>query len=207
MIRLTNYLTIGRKGKIILKISDGIKKLQKEIFDVLPSNYLLMNGKIEIPLKFFVGSCCEGMSELFSYSMDKRIERHEIDMIGFMDRKPIFASEFKCTFSYDRPDTKKTVKRASEQILKTLEIERLKDSKKYIVHFLNHSIGVNKSSLNPRWIKEKYPKGEKYEANELVKLYDEELDDKKKNDEIITFSFEHPDLGLDAILIEVDNTK
>ena len=45
---------------------------------------MLMNGNIEKILKFFVGSCCEGLTKDFSYIMDKRIERHEIDMIGFI---------------------------------------------------------------------------------------------------------------------------
>jgi hypothetical protein len=131
-----------------LKISDGLHGLQ-EMFKRIPYKYMLMNGKIEIPLKFLIGAYCEGMPEPFSYSMDKRLERHEIDMIGFINKKPIFAVEFKSTFSYDRPDTRNSVKRASEQIRKTLEIELLKGSKKYIVHFLNHSIGTNYSSLNP----------------------------------------------------------
>jgi hypothetical protein len=187
-----------------LKISDGLRGLQK-MFEKIPSKYMLMNGKIEIPLKFLVGSCCEGMSESFSYSMDKRLERHEIDMIGFIDRKPIFAVEFKSTFSYDQPNTRKSVKRASEQIRKTLEIELLKDSKKYIVHFLNHSIGTKVSSLNPKWIKKKYPKGEAYEAVEVKKFYKDELNNNFKDYEIINYNFKHPDLKLDTILIEVKN--
>lgn len=187
----------------MLELSEGIKILQDR-FNSLPSKYLLMNGNVEKPLKFMVGSCCEGIDENFSYIMDKRIKRKEIDMIGFLNGKPIISAEFKCTFSYDRSLTIRAAKDASKKILKTFELEILEGSNKKIVHFLNHSIGINGSSLNPDWIKSKYPKFFRFHLGELIRVYVNELGNNFQDFEIIPFNFKCSDLGLEALVIHLD---
>jgi len=198
-----SYLLIVKREDRLLKISNGIYDLQK-IFNTVKSKYLLMNGNIEKNLKFFVGSCCEDLCESFSYVMDKKIESHEIDMIGFMNGEPIFATEFKCTFSYDRKSTINAAADASLKIKKTLEIKKLKKSEKQIVHFINHSKQDSDSSLNPDWIKEKYPKNRHLlSAVDLLKIYKKELSEYFQDHEIIPYSFGCPDLGLEALLVNV----
>jgi hypothetical protein len=166
---------------------------------------MLMNGNIEKSLKFFVGSCFEGNMSSFSYSMDKRVDGHEIDMIGFDNGVELFATEFKCTFSYDKNCTKKAAIDACAKIMKTSTLKRFKHTPKYIVHFLNHSRQDSNSSLNPKWIKEKSPNTKIVKVTDLVQIYRENLNDKIKNTQIIQYNFSCQDLGLDAILIGIIN--
>ena len=186
----------------MLNISDGIHELQR-IFDCLPSKYMLMNGNIEKILKFFVGSCCEGLNKDFSYIMDKRIERHEIDMIGFIKGEAIFSAEFKCTFSYDRESPIKAAKDACLKIKKTLNIEKLKNTKKQIVHFINHSKGDSSFSLNPKWIKIKYPKGNAYPTSNVIEIYQKELNINFQDYENFSYNFNCSDLGLEVLIVNV----
>ena len=94
-----------------------------------------MNGNIEKNLKFFVGMVLEGGIDGFSYAMDKKIENHEVDMLGFVDGESVLAIEFKCTFSSDPNATVNAAKDACKKIIKTSEISLFTNSKKQIVHF------------------------------------------------------------------------
>lgn len=190
-----------KKDSELVRFSKVVNEIQG-IFDTIPCKYMLMNGNIEKPLKFFVGSCLERVPS-FSYSMDKRVDRHEIDMIGFQSGIEVFASEFKCTFSYDKNCTKKAAIDACSKINKTAQIERFKNKHKYIVHFLNHSRQNSDSSLNPKWIKEKSPNTKIINAKNLVEIYKDNFFQSPINTEIIQFNFPCKDLGLDAILISL----
>lgn len=164
---------------------------------------MLMNGNIEKNLKFFVGSCCEGNSSSFSFAMDKHVNRHEVDMIGFENGEELFAAEFKCTFSYDKTCTTKAAIDASSKVIKTFGLKKFKYSSKQIVHFLNHSRQNSESSLNPKWIKDKSPNTKVVQVEDLVNLYQRELEDKLKNYTIISYKFDCPDLGLEAVVVDL----
>lgn len=180
----------------------GVKRVQS-IFDTLPSKYLLMNGNIEKNLKFFVGMVLEGMIDEFSYVMDKKIESHEVDMIGFVRGESVLAVEFKCTFSSDPGATVKAAKDACVKIKKTNEIGLFNRSWKKIVHFLNHSIPCSSESLNPDYIKRKFPNGKKVGAEKLVDIFRLELGDRFEMYNIHSYKFSSRSLGLDAIVIDI----
>lgn len=183
-------------------ISTGVVGIQK-IFQDLPSKYLLMNGNIEKNLKFFVGMVLEGESSEFSYVMDKEIENHEIDMLGFEQGDAKIASEFKCTFATDRGNTTRAAKDACSKILKTKEIESLSNSEKSIVHFLNNSNSRSSSSLNPVYIKDKFPMGKAITSLELIEIFENELGDNIKEITSHKYEFDNDDLNLEAIVVKI----
>ena len=184
------------------QLLNGVQDVQN-IFESMHCKYMLMNGNVEKPLKFFVGSCYEGKSPTFSYSMDKRIDKHEIDMIGFENGQPVFCAEFKCTFSYDKNCTKKAVADACIKIDRTFRIRKLKKTTKHIVHFLNHSRQNSTSSLNPEWIKQKSPNTRVVEVEELLDGYKSILGSRIKRGSVVSYPFDCPDVGLEALVINL----
>ena len=183
-------------------IITGVVGIQR-IFQQLPSKYLLMNGNIEKILKFFVGMVLEGESPEFSYVIDKKIDNHEIDMLGFENGNVKFASEFKCTFATDRGATTKAAIDACSKILKTKKIQSLSNSNKSIVHFLNSSNARSEFSLNPNCIKDKYPKGKAIKSPELIEIFKKELGNHIKDIKCHKYDFASSSLNLDAIVVDI----
>ncbi len=183
-------------------INIGVVGIQK-IFQDLPSKYLLMNGNIEKNLKFFVGMVLEGESSDFSYVMDKKINDHEIDMLGFERGSAKIASEFKCTFATDRGATVKAAKDACLKILKTKSIDSLSSSQKTIVHFLNNSDARSSTSLNPTYIKDKFPDGKPITSLELIEIFKNELGSNAEDIKNYEYEFDNDALNLEAIVVKI----
>ncbi|WGL18409.1 hypothetical protein PVT68_08945 [Microbulbifer bruguierae] len=184
------------------EVTAGVENIQT-VFDNFPSKYLLMNGNIEKNLKFFVGMVLEGSVDGFSYAMDKKIDNHEVDMLGFINGESVLAIEFKCTFSSDPGATIKAAKDACKKIIKTNEIALLANSKKQIVHFLNHSFPASDTSLNPEYIKRKYPTGNRLSPEELASTFKSELGEKYFQHRIHSYQFPSDAIGLDALIVDI----
>ncbi len=180
---------------------DGLANLLNRI----PNKYMLMNGNVEKPLKFLVGSVGENLSESFSYAMDKRLNNHEIDMIGFYNSKEIFATEFKCTFSRDRSCTLKAILDACDKIIKTLGMNEFSGCSIQIVHFLNHSWQNSELSRNPQWIKDKCPSVKLINTEELISEYKSLLGEIYDAHKIYPYIVKD-DLRLESIVFNLKNT-
>lgn len=184
---------------------DLFKYLEKiqQVFDLLPSKYLLLNGNIEKNLKFYCGMMIEGDQPTSSYAMDKKIEGHEVDLLGFSNSLCLNASEFKCTFASDRRSTLSSANDAIKKILKTAELPSLSNSNNQIVHFLNKSNPYCSTSLNPDWIKRKYPTNEHVSTGDLIEEYKKLLNDKVMNTRVVSYKFKEKALMLDAVVVDV----
>ncbi|MGA1931205.1 hypothetical protein ACH5BF_00570 [Arcobacter sp. YIC-464] len=185
-------------NKIII---NSLKKIEN-IFENYSVKYLLMNGNVEKVLKSFLGMCFENLDENYSYVMDKRVANHEIDMLAFNNGKELMAIEFKCTLSTDYSSSKFSSKKASEQIKTTLKIKELDKCKKYIIHFFNKSNPISNSSLNPKYIKDKYPL-KSMSKEKLIEVYEENLKEFPIDISTYEYRFSNKDLGLDVLIIEI----
>jgi hypothetical protein len=124
-------------------------------------------------------------------------------MLGFEQGDAKLASEFKCTFSTDPGGTTRAAKDACSKILKTKGIKSLFGSEKSIVHFLNNSNSRSSSSLNPVYIKDKYPKRKPITSTELIEIFKNELGDNIKEITSHKYEFDNDDLNLEAIVVKI----
>jgi hypothetical protein len=184
---------------------DLFKYLEKiqNIFDLLPSKYMLLNGNFEKNLKFYCGMMIESDQGPTSYVMDKKIQGHEIDLLAFLDSECLNASEFKCTFASDRRSTLTSANDAIKKIQKTVEVSSLSMANKQIIHFLNKSDPCSSTNLNPDWIKSKYPTNQQLSTETLIEQYKKHLGTQLQNSRFITYNFADNALALDVIIVDI----
>lgn len=123
----------------------------------LPTKYLLTNGKVEKPLKYFIGAAWEAKNSQNAYVMDKVFNYRELDLLAFQKANPVFWIEAKCSFIDDYNDMEKSAIKAIQQV--TSNIEHLPDCFElcagYIVHFTLSLIPVN-DPLLPKCVQDKF---------------------------------------------------
>ena len=122
----------------------------------LPSHYLLVGGKVEKQLKYFVGATWQAMGQGRAYVMDKRFAR-ELDLLAFENLRPRFWMELKCSFREDPTDSLHSATRAliqTQQIVAALD-PRLSQCPGFIIHFVN-SIPDHRDPHLPDWVLDKF---------------------------------------------------
>jgi hypothetical protein len=146
----------------------------------LNSESLLVNGKIEMQLKVFIGTAWEAKDpEERAYVMDKGFKRPRkrrrgtgtstpasrkgvvvggLDLVAFQGKFPRFWLETKCSFFEHRDDGVKSARSALEQVRRTSNrlLDDFRQCPAYIVHFIN-STPKRPSKSRPQFLLDKYP--------------------------------------------------
>jgi hypothetical protein len=182
---------LSRNGGYLMKtLAPYFKHLSSTLFNLQPW-YLLFNGNIEKVLKALFANYLDSRAG-WSYVMDKRFNRREVDLLVFRNGRAQFTAEFKCTFAVDRSLTKRSAVNAVEQGIGNLGLEvfqpGLDKADAFIIHFLNRTDPKSAESLNPIWIKERFPQEPcPVTASELEGIYEENLSRKGAKHYITTF--------------------
>ena len=141
------------------------EKIDKAVSEeILSTRCLFSNGNIEFFLKSMLFSYIDFNleKENHSYCMDKKINKHQFDVIGFKDLEIAYTVETKCTIIHDVKGSISAANKAKEQALKNSQKYKHKDypSRKsvnhYIIHFLMLESGAN-SDFFPPAVRAKFP--------------------------------------------------
>jgi hypothetical protein len=112
----------------------------------------LTNGKVEVPLKTFLGITWVGTGAQRTYLMDKRFGGNaRLDLVAFEQNQAKFWVEAKCDFAADRQAVERSAQSAIDQVQSyaaALPAE-LKPCPYYIVHFLCELPNTNDY---PEWV-------------------------------------------------------
>lgn len=122
----------------------------------LPSDYLLVNGKIEKQLKYFVGATWQATGHGRAYVMDKRFPR-ELDLLALENLEARFWMELKCSFREDPIDSVQSATRAliqSQRIVAEID-PHLDQCPGFIIHLVN-SIPDECDPHLPPWVQDKF---------------------------------------------------
>lgn len=157
----------------VFKCASAIKDLLKEV----PIQYLLIAGKIEMPLRLFIGAAWEKSpwdttyTSSRAYVMDKEFNRAPLDLLALEQSdvnagivEPKFWVETKCSIAEDQGDVWKEAKKALNQTRDYADKLNNRTNPQhqafatcdaYIVHFLT-SPPSKDDKLLPPWVMKKF---------------------------------------------------
>jgi hypothetical protein len=113
---------------------------------------VLTNGKVESPLKTFLGITWVATGARRTYLMDKRFaDAARLDLVAFEDGQVRFWIEAKCDFASDRPAAQRSAQCAIDQIQRYSAAipPQLKSCSCFIVHFL---CDLPERDDHPAWV-------------------------------------------------------
>jgi hypothetical protein len=149
---------------------------------------LLLNGKLEMLIKAFIGTAWEGKSHTHAFVMDKHFKADKsrpriggIDFLALKQGHSQFWIETKCSFFEDPRDGERSARSALKQTDATvgrLQAE-LTNADVYIVHFVNSS-PFRRAHLFREFVLDKFPTGSKRDSSLDQKEWNRVVADRRK---------------------------
>src|ERR1700733_10845742 len=165
------YVKPTRLGKSN-EVHNCVSEMRKRLLP-FKGSALLLNGKLEMLIKAFIGTAWEAKSRTRVFVMDKRFKSTRsrrkfggIDFLAFDRSKSQFWIETKCSFFEDPRDGERCARSALRQADETIGHLRdeLAETDVYIVHFVNAS-PFRMRHLFPKFVIDKFPVGSKVNSN------------------------------------------
>lgn len=178
----------------------------------MQARYLLLGGNVEKPLKALFASYLD-TQQSWSYVMDKRFGRHEVDLLSLKNGVPQYTIEFKCTFAKDPSGSRRAAINALLQAKKNMALvdaeSNLNSVPTFIIHFLNHATPDLPASGYPYWIRRRFPKSTNpMTSNDLKSIYQGALGSHLLQGSCSSAKILSPEHGLnacalDAVIIQI----